>query len=322
MLETNLVNLGNKQIYQLKNIREIHELLRNIKHKYDFIYPEKSYNDLLFDEMLKRDTYIVPIFYSAIPVLIYMCYYHNNPCVFIISLQSLDTIYVLPLMINIEYKNILLYGEIRTIDNTIINFERIIYYNDKLINNIKYNKQIDLINKCYKILNVEWILPKPIYHITEIEKMVSSCNNMIGMRFYSFKNPVVFYKNITDLGKRIIIPKDIKLLENIKYWNNSNNNTETNNNTEINNNIILTNINYDIINNLYISILNYGIYRVYNSENKDLGILRLRTFEEHNELFGYLNKYKTIEMKLKYDKYFNKWTISNKTIKDSIVKAY
>jgi hypothetical protein len=69
-------------------------------------YRPKIFNDLLFDEMLKRETYIVPIYQYSIPVLIYMCYYHNNPCVFIISLESLETIYILPVIINIEFNNI------------------------------------------------------------------------------------------------------------------------------------------------------------------------------------------------------------------------
>ena len=65
----------------------------------------------------------------------------------------------------------------------------------------------------------------------------------------------------------------------------------------------------------------YGIYHIFNKDGSDMGILRLRTFEEHNDLCSYTSKYSHIYLKLKYDESFNKWTLLNNTFKDSIIKA-
>jgi hypothetical protein len=317
MLETNTVIIGDKSLYQLKNIREIHELLRIIKNNFGFVYPEKSYNDLLFDEMLKRETYIVPIYQYSIPVLIYMCYYHNNPCVFIISLESLETIYILPVIINIEFNNILIYGELLKDQHTIIHIERVLYIDNKPIHFIKYVKQIELLNKFNKMLSIEWILPKQIYNISEMEKLVKECTNILGIRFYSFKNPVIFYKNTQDLSKKVFMSRDIKLLNAKEHWiikENKIKNTDTIN--------ILDEIDINKTYNYRINAHTYGIYKVYNSENKEMGILRLNTLEEHNELSAYMSKYKNIEMNLKYNSNFKKWVIAKDNIQRSIIRGY
>jgi len=314
MLEKSNIKLGDKSVYQLKNIREIHELLRLIKTKYGLIYPEKSYNDLLFNEMLKRETYLVPIFGNSIPILIYMCYYHNNPCVFIISLQSLETIYILPTIINMEYDNILLYGELIKNDKTTIYIERVLYIENRAIHYYKYVKHIELLNKFYNIIQLDWIKPKPIYNIVEMEKLVEDNNPMIGMRFYSFKNPVVFYKNTKDLKNKVI--NDIKLLDTKEHW--IKKDSEMKN---ITSNNLSFNIDFNKIYDLRITIVSYGIYKVYNN-NKEVGILRLQRFEEHNELVEYLNKFKNVEIRLKYDKNFNKWIIPTERVKDAIIRAY
>ena len=320
MLETYIAKLGHKQLFQLRNTREIHELLRILENKLNgFIFPEKSYNDQLFTEMLKRDTYIVPIFQDTIPVYIYMCYYHNNPCVFIISLQSLETIYILPAIINIEFETTILYGELIKYPTTILNIERVIFTQNRLVNYSRYNKQIELINKLHNMLNIDWIIPKPIYHITEMEDLVKSCNNIQGIRFYSFKNPVIFYKNTKDLSKKMHLIKhdNCKLFKPKEYWITKNNNMKQiepiYNKLEINN---------DIIYNLFINTITYGIYKVSDNENKDYGVIRLKTFEEHDELSLYLKKYKNIQIKLQFDNKFNKWIIPTKSVKDAIIKAY
>jgi hypothetical protein len=53
-----------------------------------------------------------------------------------------------------------------------------------------------------------------------------------------------------------------------------------------------------------------------------MGKLRLKTFEEHNDLSLYLEKYKNIQLKLQYDDEFNKWIIPNGNIKNALVKGY
>jgi|688.fasta_scaffold156101_2 hypothetical protein len=318
MLETTNVQLGNKSVYQLKNTREIHELLRVIKDIYGLSYPEKSYNDILFDEMLKRDTYMVPIYSNSIPVLIYMCYYHNNPCLFVILLNSLETIYIIPTVINIEYSKILLYGELikgnQNVETTKIHYERILYMNNRITDYFKYLRHIELMNKLHNMLKIDWVSPKPIYHISEMEKLVEDSNDLVGIRFYSFKNPVIFYKRVKDLSKRNI--RNIKLLQPKEHW-------ITINNDMINNTPMpLFNIDKNREYILNIAMISYGIYKVYDNDNKDMGKLRLKTFEEHNELWSYLNKYKNIQLKLEYNDDFNKWTIPNGNIKDALIKAY
>ncbi len=320
MLEVNNIQLGDKSVYQLKNIREIHELLRVIKDNYGLAYPEKSYNDLLFDEMLKRETYMVPVYVNSIPVLIYMCYYHNNPCLFIILLNSLETIYIVPTVINIEYSSVLLYGELikssQNVVTTKIQFERVLYMNNRMTDYLKYVRHIDLMNKLHNMLKINWITPKPIYHISEMENLVNDCdeNNLIGIRFYSFKNPVIFYKRVKDLSKKNI--RDIKLLKPREHW------ITINNEMKNSSNLPEFNIDNTRIYTLNISMISYGIYKVYDNDNKDMGKLRLKTFEEHNDLSLYLEKYKNIQLKLQYDDEFNKWIIPNGNIKNALVKGY
>jgi hypothetical protein len=315
MLETTNVKLGDKLIYQLKNMREIHELLRFIKNKYGLVYPDKSYNDVLFNEMLKRETYIVPVYNYSTPILIYMCYYHNNPYVFIISLQSLETIYVLPVIINIEYENILLYGELINGYSPKIYIERVLYINEQITHYYKYIKHIDMINNLNNMIRVDWIIPKPVYLMNEMKKLIEDNKHIIGIRFYSFKNPVIFYKNINDLRGRIV--NDIKLLNSKEHWIKKDINIK---NTDNN----ISSVSYDTnhIYDLRINMLSYGIYKVYDNDNKDIGVLRLKTFEEHNELVDYINKYKNIEMKLIYNNIFKKWVIPNGKIKEFIIRGY
>jgi len=244
-----------------------------------------------------------------------MCYYHNNPYVFIISLQSLETIYVLPVIINIQYDNILLYGELIKGYSPKIYIERVLYINQQITQYYKYVKHIEMINNLNNMIRVDWIIPKPVYLISEIEKLVEDNKNIIGIRFYSFKNPVIFYKNINDLRGRIV--NDIKLLNSKEHWIKKDvgiKNTDNN----------ISSVTYDTnrIYDLRINMLSYGIYKVYDNENKDVGVLRLKTFEEHNELVNYINKYKNIEMKLKYDNIFKKWIIPNSQIKKAIIRGY
>jgi hypothetical protein len=164
------------------------------------------------------------------------------------------------------------------------------------------------------MLKIDWVSPKPIYHISEMEKLVEDSNDLVGIRFYSFKNPVIFYKRVKDLSKRNI--RNIKLLQPKEHW-------ITINNDMINNTPMpLFNIDKNREYILNIAMISYGIYKVYDNDNKDMGKLRLKTFEEHNELWSYLNKYKNIQLKLEYNDDFNKWTIPNGNIKDALIKAY
>jgi len=321
MFEINRISLGNKSIYQMKNIREIHELLRHIKSNYSSsLFPEKSYNDALFEQMLKRTTYIVPIYNNSIPVLIYMSYFHNSPCVFVIKLNSPECIYIIPFTFNHEYQNILLYGELLMKPNLFIHFERILSIDNKRFDYYSYDKHIKQLNSLYKLWNIDWFIPKPIYSLNEINKLLNNTNNVdiIGVRFYSFSNPVVFYKNKNDLYRKNFKINDIPLMKDKDYWV-SKNKELINNDIHSNSNKFDPNINYKFI--LNTSNIIYGIYHLFDDKNNDMGILRLSKFEEHNELYEYIKKFKYIHMTVKYNTKFNKWYIPFKTVKDSIIKA-
>jgi len=110
MLETIKIKLGDKYVYQLKNKYEINELLTLLNKKFLFNIIEKTTNDILFEQMIKRKTYIVPIYHNSKPILIYFTEYQNMPCIFVINLLQYRTIYVIPMRINNKYNDVLIYG--------------------------------------------------------------------------------------------------------------------------------------------------------------------------------------------------------------------
>jgi hypothetical protein len=204
--------------------------------------------------------------------------------------------------------------------NLFIHFERILSIDNKRFDYYSYDKHIKQLNSLYKLWNIDWFIPKPIYSLNEINKLLNNTNNVdiIGVRFYSFSNPVVFYKNKNDLYRKNFKINDIPLMKDKDYWV-SKNKELINNDIHSNSNKFDPNINYKFILNTSNSI--YGIYHLFDDKNNDMGILRLSKFEEHNELYEYIKKFKYIHMTVKYNTKFNKWYIPFKTVKDSIIKA-
>jgi hypothetical protein len=308
MFEVNKILLGNRNLLKLKNNREINDLLRKINDLSPLFFQEKTYNDILFNEMLKRDTYVVPIYDNSHPVIIFITSYHNIPSVFLISLQVKDLVYMIPMNIDTQITDTILYGEYVLSPNLFIHIERLLYKNGRKMNMLKYDKQLEMMSSIKGLWSSEWILPKPVYSIYELEELNKMNKlNTIGYRFYSFTLPVVFYKNKNMLYIRSIsrhlekIYSNKKEEEQIKIYPNT-----------------TAELLLDMSNKLNKT---YGIYHIFNKDGVDMGILRLRTFEEHNDLSSYTSKYSHIYLKLRYDESFNKWTLLNNTFKDSIVKA-
>jgi hypothetical protein len=309
MLETIKIKLGDKYVYQLKNKYEINELLTLLNKKFLFNIIEKTTNDILFEQMIKRKTYIVPIYHNSKPILIYFTEYQNMPCIFVINLLQYRTIYVIPMRINNKYNDVLIYGELVIENITRIYLEKFIYYNGRKVDNIEYNSHIELFNELNKLWEDDWISPKPIYMINELEKMNEG--TISGVRFYTFINPVVFYKNPINLKNRLIFNMPFKLNQvKIQCEDIRKENINIDDNKE-----------YE----LYINSDNniYGIYNVYDKEKREIGVIRFKTFEEFNELREYIRvgNYKTLLLLLKYNKKFEKWMLVNKELKENIIMA-
>jgi hypothetical protein len=149
--------------------------------------------------------------------------------------------------------------------------------------------------------------------INEIDKLMK--DNINGIRFYSFQNPVVFYKKPENLkSHRIIFNTPFKVY--------NSNNIITNNNE---NNKEIENIEFNKKYNLYINLDNttYGIYKLYDSNKKDMGIMRFKKFEELNEFKDIIKKgkYKNVLLSLYYNETFKKWELSEDNITRSIISA-
>jgi hypothetical protein len=306
MFQVNKILLGNRNLLKLRNTREINELLRKINDLYPLFFQEKTYNDILFNEMLKRDSYVVPIYENSHPIVIFITNYHNIPSVFMISLQVKELVYMIPMDIDSQITDTLLYGEYVLSPNIFVHIERLLYKNGRKTSMLKYDKQLGMINSIKGLWSTDWIIPKPVFSIYELEELTKNSKlDTIGFRFYSFSNPVVFYKN-----------------KNMLYTRNISRQLEKVESKEVDKVVISKNETAELLLDMSNKLNQiYGIYHIFNTDGVDMGILRLRTFEEHNDLCKYTKDYSHIYLKLKYDASFDKWVLMNKSFKESIIKA-
>jgi len=333
-MDTIKIKFGNSDGYMIKNNRVKHDILKKLKDLYN-IEPiniiEKSYSDKLLDPILNADT-LVCFISTGIRYIVYLTKIYNECTTILISTSANNIengyprMIVIPLSISEQlFNETIIYSEL--IQNKVLNtwslyLERMVVYNGQMMYAKSNLEQLKLIYNIYEnkfkatLLDAFTIRVKKYITVRQIEENLKTIEyNIIGIRFYTLRSPIVFYFytsyydkikseiiKLPDNFDNKILELKTKLLEDSMGETNKNNNIEVEDTTCLDNKFIV----------IMKPSVHYGIYNIYTENNSILvyiGVSRIPTIELNQFFHKYFKTHSISKVYCKYNYIFDKFEI-------------